>query len=93
MTSSFQKKIIVVFLSSPDYCNCVSYKINSLASFYFISFEEKRRELNFLLFRSDLMYDCNVLKSACSKKASQNVIYDMFCHCFIGSRIGGIGGN
>ena len=44
------KKIIVVFLSSPDYCNCVSYKINSLASFYFISFEEKRRELNFLLF-------------------------------------------
>ena len=28
-----------------------------------------------------------------SKKASQNVIYDMFSHCFIGSRIGGIGGN
>ena len=53
------KKIIVVFLSSPDYCNCVSYKINSLASFYFISFEEKSREFNSLW--SDLMYHCYVL--------------------------------
>ena len=88
--TSLLKKIIVAFLFSPEYCNCVSYKIYSLASFYFISFEEKRGELNSLLFRSDLMYHSSI---SIIKKASQNVIYDMFCHCFIGSRIGGIGEN